>query len=51
MYDDNNLYEGKDNHRALSMRSLSQFRAAACNWYAWGARGGSCFNMYLWQPE
>lgn len=51
MYDDNNLYEGKDNHRALSMRSLSQFRATACNWYAWGARGGSCFNMYLWQPE
>ena len=51
MYDDNNLYEGKDNHRAVTMRSLDQFRATAANWYAWGASGGSCFNMYLWPPE
>ena len=50
MYDDNNLYEGKDRHRAITTRSLAQFRATACNWYAWGAQGGSCFNMYLWEP-
>ena len=51
MYDDNNLYEGKDNHRAIMMRSLSQARAIARNFFAWGADGGSSFNMYLWQPE
>ena len=49
MYDDNNLYEGKpDNHRALMMRSLDQARAVAYNSFAWGADGGSCFNMYTW---
>jgi len=49
MYDDNNLYEGKpDNHRAVMMRSLDQVRAVACNSFAWGADGGSCFNMYMW---
>jgi len=37
--------------RPVAMRSLEQFRATAANWYAWGAAGGSCFNMYLWQPE
>ena len=51
MYDDNNLYEGKDNHRAIMMRSLDQYRATAANWYAWGADGGSSFNMYMWPPE
>jgi hypothetical protein len=51
MYDDNNLYEGKDNHRALSMRSLDEYRATALNWFAWGAAGGSSFNMYMWPPE
>ena len=49
MYDDNNLYEGKpDNHRAVMMRSLDQARAVAYNSFAWGADGGSCFNMYTW---
>jgi hypothetical protein len=32
------------------MRSPDQFRALAANGYAWGADGGSSFNMYLWQP-
>lgn len=30
------------------MRSLDMYRAAAHNSFAWGADGGSCFNMYLW---
>lgn len=41
--------EGKN--QPVEMRSLDQFRATAANWYAWGAAGGSCFNMYLWEPE
>jgi hypothetical protein len=36
---------------AEGMRSLDQFRATAANWYAWGASGGSSFNMYMWLPE
>ena len=35
----------------LFMRSLDEFRALARNIYAWGAAGGSCFNMYFWKPE
>ena len=33
------------------MGSLDEFRALACNIYAWGGTGASCFNMYLWKPE
>ncbi len=36
---------------AEGMKSLDQFRATAANWFAWGADGGSCFNMYQWLPE
>jgi hypothetical protein len=50
MYDDNNLYEGKDNHRAVTVTSLDMVRALACNAFAWGAYGGSSFNIYLWTP-
>lgn len=50
MYDDNNLYEGKDNHRAVMMRSLDMFRGVARNFYGLGADGTSSFNMYIWQP-
>jgi len=50
IYDNRDLYEGKDNHRAITMRSLAQFRAAAHNFYTWGADGGSSFNMYMWPP-
>lgn len=31
--------------------SLDKFRAAARNFYSWGANGGSSFNVYLWEPE
>jgi len=51
MYDDNNLYEGKDNHRAIAMRTLDRVRALAHNFFTWGADGGSCFNMYMWDAE
>ncbi len=51
MYDDNNLYEGKDNHRAVTVTSLDMVRALAYNSFAWGAYGGSSFNIYLWTPE
>ena len=42
-YSYDEMYEG------VRMRSLDMFRALAHNFYAWGADGGSCFNMYLWQ--
>lgn len=51
MYDDNNLYEGKDNHRAVTVTSLDMVRAIAYNSYAWGGYGGSSFNQYLWTDE
>ncbi len=35
----------------LYMRSLEEFRALACNIYAWGGAGASVFNMYLWKDE
>jgi hypothetical protein len=41
----------EDQDLCLKMRSLSQFRATSANWYAWGADGGSSFNMYFWKPE
>jgi len=43
-------YSFDPRYGAVRMRSLAQFRAAAHNFYAWGADGGSCFNMYLWDP-
>jgi hypothetical protein len=39
-----------EQENAGGMCSLDEFRATAANWYAWGAAGGSCFNMYMWQP-
>jgi len=35
----------------LYMRSLDEFRALACNIYAWGGAGASVFNMYLWKDQ
>jgi hypothetical protein len=33
------------------MRTLDEFRALACNIYAWGGTGASLFNMYLWDEK
>jgi hypothetical protein len=40
-----------DGDKVVMMRSLDQYRATAANWFAWGAAGGSSFNMYLWPQE
>ncbi len=42
-YDDRTDYD-----KVIMMRTLDEFRATAANWFAWGAKGGSAFNMYLW---
>jgi len=47
-------YSGIEDHYdtpELYMSSLDMFRAAAHNFYSWGANGGSSFNVYLWEPE
>ena len=46
------LYDPRElGYRSVAMRTPDQFRATAANWYAWGAAGGSCFNMYMWPSE
>jgi hypothetical protein len=46
------LYSDRKGKRRLVVTSsFDQFRATAANWYAWGANGGSCFNMYLWPAK
>jgi len=49
VYEDGKTYAPSVN--SGGMRSLDQFRATAANWHAWGAAGGSCFNMYMWEPR
>jgi hypothetical protein len=34
-----------------AMDTLDKFRAAAHNFYSWGADGGCAFNIYLWGAE
>lgn len=44
-------WDRKGKRRKVVTGSFDQFRATAANWYAWGAAGGSCFNMYLWPAK
>lgn len=46
-------YQPRDGskRRTALLSTADQFRAAAANWFAWGANGGSSYNMIAWSAD